>query len=402
VIAHVVAAPAPAPGRFALGTRAGITVVSTALTAAPVLTVPDASDPSWSPDGTQLAFSRPAGLGVAAADGSGARAVTTAPIATTKAELQAPGFFADTSPSWSPNGRRLVFVRATLKRSDIWTVLADGSGAHRVLAATGRDRIDTAPQFFAGSLRVHFTRDDGDFWGARLDGRAPMRLVAANGAEVVAAPDGGAYALGWGGGGVYTVKRDGHELRRIAAPHNRPIAFSSDSRNVLLSHGDGSTSATAAVLADATGVRPAHTVASAPEGLPSLGFGPASWFAPGPPPHRTPTVDHEAPVSILATSDGRMVALDRATARLTVPLSPFFASLTTIDQTGIRSIAAAWVRGHERPRWRDATGAGAFARTVPRTVAPGRTARYRLLVRATDVLGHTTKHPAETIVKLTG
>jgi hypothetical protein len=70
-------------------------------------------------------------------------------------------------------------------------------------------------------------------------------------------------------------------------------------------------------------------------------------------------------------------------------------SLLVLDQTGVRSVKVAWVRGRARPRWRDVTGGEAFYDSMPRPHAT-----YRLLIRATDVLGRTTEQPRQVIVKL--
>jgi Tol biopolymer transport system component len=60
----------------------------------------DASDPEWSPDGRQIAYTGRGGIWVSRADGTGRRRVTREP----KRGL-------DNEPSWSPDGRRIVFHR---------------------------------------------------------------------------------------------------------------------------------------------------------------------------------------------------------------------------------------------------------------------------------------------------
>jgi len=79
------------------------------------------SSPSWSPDGRFLVFQRKTARGdwdlfVANADGSGQR------------QLDDPGFD-DFTPSWSPDGSQLVFTRAKTGGGydDIYLVNADGS-----------------------------------------------------------------------------------------------------------------------------------------------------------------------------------------------------------------------------------------------------------------------------------
>lgn len=68
----------------------------------------DASDPEWSPDGRQIAYTGRGGIWVCRADGSGRRRVTREP----RRGL-------DDSPSWSPDGRRIVFHREWERNEDL-------------------------------------------------------------------------------------------------------------------------------------------------------------------------------------------------------------------------------------------------------------------------------------------
>jgi TolB protein len=78
--------------------------------------------PSWSPDGTKIAF----------AQGQDARDIY---------EMNADGthlqrLTADSSsdwPSWSPDGTKIAFTHNdTSKLSNVWVMASDGSGAHAV------------------------------------------------------------------------------------------------------------------------------------------------------------------------------------------------------------------------------------------------------------------------------
>jgi len=87
------------------------------------------ANPTWSPDGTQLAFeawelSNSSYVYVMNADGSGAHSLRNT----------AGGW----SPAWSPDGSQLAFGRRDeLGHSDIWLINPDGSGATNLTQGNG-------------------------------------------------------------------------------------------------------------------------------------------------------------------------------------------------------------------------------------------------------------------------
>ena len=95
----------------------------------------DHEDPAWSPDGRKILFTRLSGsvysdgdVYVMNADGRGQRNLTpslTHPFAT------------DTTPAWSPDGRRILFVSNRDGKGEVYVMNADGSGLRKLTQLKG-------------------------------------------------------------------------------------------------------------------------------------------------------------------------------------------------------------------------------------------------------------------------
>lgn len=119
------------------------------------------SQPSFSPDGSQIAFVSARGGGweeccgfddneiwIMKADGSGQRRLTDGP--------------GDAHPTWSPDGQLIAFTRATHANDfgDIYVMAPDGSQI-RPVAEAPRGEVYAMPTWSSDSRRIAFVRSRG-------------------------------------------------------------------------------------------------------------------------------------------------------------------------------------------------------------------------------------------------
>jgi Tol biopolymer transport system component len=129
-----------------------------------------ASDPAWSPDGRKLAFVRlNASLGepiyVVKADGSGLRNLTPKPVGTYAA------------PAWSPDGRKIAFVSDRDGNSEVYVMNADGSGQRNL---TRNPAYDADPAWSPDGRKLAFVSNrDGSYrvYVMNADGSGQRRLA---------------------------------------------------------------------------------------------------------------------------------------------------------------------------------------------------------------------------------
>jgi Tol biopolymer transport system component len=98
-------------------------------------------DPSWSPDGRWIVFARYSGIYVIPAGGGAARLVTQAEV--------------PSSPVWSPSGRQIAYRSGTLANGGVLSLVRpDGTHRDRVRDDLSGDRIDWSPD----GRRIAFVR----------------------------------------------------------------------------------------------------------------------------------------------------------------------------------------------------------------------------------------------------
>ena len=129
-----------------------------------------ASDPAWSPDGKKIAFVRlNASLGdpiyVVKADGSGLRNLTPKPV----------GAYAD--PAWSPDGQKIAFVSERDGNSEVYVMNADGSGQRSL---TRNPAFDADPAWSPDGRKIAFVSNRDGSYGVYVmnaDGSGQRRLA---------------------------------------------------------------------------------------------------------------------------------------------------------------------------------------------------------------------------------
>jgi Tol biopolymer transport system component len=183
--------------------------------------------PTWSPDGKELAFERSQKIYAMAADGDAVHLVSS-------------GAANDGDPAWSPDGKWIAFVRkqpGSVER-EIWIMRPDGSGARHVTSLHG---TSINPAWSPGSARLVFASNIVgslyDLYVAGIAGK-PVRRLTRNGLDTFEpawSPDGSTIAFTQDGA-IRTVDLKGHTTRLTDPKNNdsspiwNPQSPSEDSR----------------------------------------------------------------------------------------------------------------------------------------------------------------------------
>jgi TolB protein len=185
-------------------------------------------DPSWSPDGTRIAFDSQRSVGsieifTANADGSDQRQTTHGAVAYDTF---------DTTPHWSPRGDEIEFERRTNQEVELWIVHPDGSD-QRQLTFDGGDKESVS--WSPDGTRLLYARKDGvgsQVFTVGLDGASPkaLSLRHADGRAPVWSPDGSQIAFA--APGLTVMDADGSNPHRIAELAADSPAWSPDGSRI--------------------------------------------------------------------------------------------------------------------------------------------------------------------------
>jgi dipeptidyl aminopeptidase/acylaminoacyl peptidase len=197
--------------------------------------ISNASDPRWSPNGRELVFSRATHGGTSTtgfselwrsnANGSGLRRLTSR--------------HTDTEADWSPNGQQLVFVRsdpdaAPAARSSLWTMRRDGSRQRLLLRARMGGPRD--PEWSPDGRRIVFAASGDRIYEMGSNGRG-LRRLRIRGRSPRSSPDGRLLAVVFGVRSrpiVNVLERKSGYVRTYllgkSAVASGPLAWSADGR----------------------------------------------------------------------------------------------------------------------------------------------------------------------------
>jgi Tol biopolymer transport system component len=184
------------------------------------------NQPAWSPGGRRLAFDEGGRLAIMRHDGTGLRQL---PQLTDS----------DGEPAWSPDGRRLAFIGMRSCLYCIWpfTVRSDGTGLRRVI-----NRGAGSPAWSTTGTLAFLNTTDRGLYSVRPDGSQLRRLFGRYwgwGNQPDWSPDGSRVAFS-ARGRIFSIGANGHGLRRLTKnqPGHSDPAWSPDGGHIAFPRSD--------------------------------------------------------------------------------------------------------------------------------------------------------------------
>lgn len=205
-------------------------------------------NPSWSPDGTQLAYE---------SDRDGDSEIYVLDLATGEERQVTDDPADDLTPAWSPDGTKIAFVSHRDGNSDLYWIAADGdeaggSGVSRLTASPG---ADYDPAWSVDGTRIYFAHEplDGedppDLYllnvpsASRPEPPPPTPLKAGGAYQPAASPDGTRVAFvsdRTGVSQIFVADATGSAVRQVTRdPTNKSSpSWSPGGRRIVFSAGD--------------------------------------------------------------------------------------------------------------------------------------------------------------------
>lgn len=218
-----------------------------------------AAQPTWSPDGSRIAFVTPDGhIAVMNADGSGQTDLTP---------NDAPGGVVDASPAFSPDGDLIAFDRinydAATPKQDVWVMNADGSDPRDLTSAASEDSKEAtwAP---SGSTIAFVRGDPEEIWTMTGTGADQAQLSQSDfdASDPSWSADASRLAYSYEDGtDLFLVNRDGSGESRLTDSSSTGVdlgepSWSPDDSRIVAAGVNTSSGATALYLVDPTSGTP--------------------------------------------------------------------------------------------------------------------------------------------------